>query len=129
GGEIAELFISHLLIRVYSGAKPNETVQAVISADLVTSFDLIVDGMNLLPILGAPTAEDIVLTLLDNPLGISEATIDSVVPSLLEPVVPSLSSLLGAIPLPTFLGLSPTPIEVSRAGDFLGVFLTVVPAP
>ncbi|MFT5040987.1 MAG: hypothetical protein ACI8TX_001958, partial [Hyphomicrobiaceae bacterium] len=45
GGETAELFISHLLIRVYSGAKPNETVQAVISADLVTSFDLIVDGM------------------------------------------------------------------------------------
>ncbi len=129
GGELAELFISHLLVRVYSGTKPNETVQAVIAADMVTSFDITVDGNSLLPTLGAPTEDDIELTLLDNPLGISEATINAVVPQLLLPVVPSLSSLLGTIPLPEFLGLAPTPVEVSRAGDFLGVFMTVVPAP
>lgn len=129
GGELAELFISHLLVRVYSGTKPNETVQAVIAADMVTSFDIQVNGNELLPVLGAPTEDDLSLTLLDNPLGISEATILNVVPQLLIPVVPSLSSLLGAIPLPQFLGLTPTPVEVSRAGDFLGIFMTVVTGP
>jgi len=31
--------------------------------------------------------------------------------------------------LPAFLGLQPTPIDVTRTGDFLGVFMNVVPAP
>jgi hypothetical protein len=130
-GEIAELVMSHLLIDVVSGPTGSETLHARIAADLATAFDLTVEAGtgNLLPALSAPDPNDILITLLDNPLGVDEGQLQLIIPALLAPLVPSLSDLFGAFPLPQFLGLQPTAIEVSRAGDFMTVWLTVVPAP
>jgi hypothetical protein len=128
-GEIAELMISHLLLQVISGSPGNESLHAEIAADMLSSFDLTVDQGNLVPVLGEPDANDIAITLLTNPLGIDEADIQSLIPQLVGPLVPSLSGLLGSFPLPAFLGLQPTPVAVKRTGDFLGVFMDAVPAP
>jgi hypothetical protein len=130
-GEIAELAISHLLVQVISGPPGNESLHAEIAADMLATFDLTVDSGsgNLVPVLGTPDEDDIAITLLTNPLGINEASIQSLIPQLLSPLVPSLSGLLGSFPLPTFLGLEPTPVAVKRTGDFMGVFMDVVPAP
>jgi hypothetical protein len=128
-GAIAELAISHLLLQVISGSPGNEMLHAEIAADMLSSFDLTVDQGNLVPVLGTPDENDIAVTLLTNPLGIDEAAIQALIPQLIGPLVPSLSGLLGSFPLPAFLGLQPTPIDVTRTGDFLGVFMDVVPAP
>jgi len=131
GGEIAELVLSHLLIDVVSGPPGSETLYGRMAGDLATAFDLTVEPGtgNLLPVLAAPDPNDILVTLLDNPLGMDEGQLQLLIPALLSPLVPSLSDLFGAFPLPTFLGLQPTAVEVSRAGDFMTVWLTVVPAP
>lgn len=129
GGEIAELLISHLVIEVATVAAP-ETVYGVLAIDLTSAFDLVIDGQTggLLPILAAPDPQDIEITLLDNPLGMNEATIQVLIPSLVAPLIPSLSSAFGAFPLPEFLGLQPTAVDVTRTGAMIGVFLTAVPA-
>jgi len=130
-GEIAELVLSHLLIDVVSGPSGSETLYGRLAADLATAFDLNVEAGsgNLLPALSTPDPNDILITLLDNPLGMDEGQLQLLIPALLSPLVPSLSDLFGAFPLPQFLGLQPTAIEVSRAGSFMTVWLTVVPAP
>lgn len=130
-GEIAEMIISHLLIQVVSGPANNESIWGVIAADMLTSFDMVIEPGtgNLSPLLGTPAVEDISVTLLTNPLGASEATIAGVIPTLLIPVVPSLSSLLGSFPLPNFLGLAPSPVEITRVGGFMGVYMNVTTAP
>jgi hypothetical protein len=128
-GEIAELAISHLLLQIISGPPGNEMLHAEIAADMLAAFDLTIDAGNLVPVLGAPDEENIAVTLLTNPLGIDEGTIQLLIPQLIGPLVPGLSGLFGAFPLPTFLGLQPTPVAVTRAGQFLGVFMSVAPAP
>jgi hypothetical protein len=122
-GELAELIVSHLLVKVQTinGA----TTYATIAADLMAGFDITVEPGtgNLLPVLTAPDANDIAITLLTNPLGVDEATLQAVIPDLLAPLIPSLSGLLGAIPLPEFLGLQVNAVDVTRTGQFIGVFL------
>jgi hypothetical protein len=122
-GELAELIVSHLLVKVQTlnGA----TTYASIAADLMAGFDIDIEPGtgNLLPVLTAPDANDIAITLLTNPLGVDEATLQAVIPDLLAPLIPSLSGLLGAIPLPSFLGLEVSAVDVTRTGQFIGVFL------
>jgi len=60
---------------------------------------------------------------------LSEATLQSVIPALFAPLLPTLSSAFGSFPLPTFFGIQPEAVEVSRAGNFLGIFLGVQPVP
>ena len=43
--------------------------------------------------------------------------------------LPSLADSLGSFPLPTFLGLQLLGVEVERQGQFLSLFLDLVPAP
>jgi hypothetical protein len=66
-GELAELIVSHLLVKVQTinGA----TTYATIAADLMAGFDITVEPGtgNLLPVLTAPDANDIAITLLRQP--------------------------------------------------------------
>jgi hypothetical protein len=129
-GEIAELVISHLQVDVVTVSGP-EILYARIAGDLMAAFDLTIEPGtgNLLPVLSEPDPENIAVTLLTNPLGIDEGTVQALIPTLLAPLVPALSGALGSFPLPAFLGLQPTPVDVTRTGQFLGVFFQAVPAP
>jgi len=132
GGEIAEMILSHLLIEIYSGSPgPGEELQGRLAIDAVAAFDLTIDPVSggLLPAIPAPDPNDVVVTLLDNPLGMSEATLQLLLPGLVAPLVPQLGGAFGAFPLPAFLGIEPDPIEISRAGDFLSIWLQVVASP
>jgi hypothetical protein len=132
-GELAELVISHLLLDVTSGPVGMETLHARLAVDVAAAFDLTIEPGtgNLLPAITTPDADDILITLLDNPLGLDEPTLQTVIPALMAPLFPQLAGAFGAFPLPEFLGLAPTAIEVSRIGTthFLGVYLSVVVAP
>jgi hypothetical protein len=61
--------------------------------------------------------------------GVAVATLQSALPPLLEPVLPTLGSGLGAFPLPSFLGLALQSVEVSRTGGFLTLYANLAPAP
>jgi hypothetical protein len=129
-GEIAEFVLSHLLVQIVTVNAP-EMLYGELATDILMDFDLVVDAGsgNLLPILGEPAPENIAITLLTNPLGLSEAALQLILPDLLGPLVPGLSGAFGAFPLPAFLGLQPTAVDVVRTGDFMGIYLEAVPAP
>lgn len=69
------------------------------------------------------------LTLHGTFTGVAVATLQSALPPLLEPVLPTLGSGLGAFPLPSFLGLALQSVEVSRTGGFLTLYANLAPAP
>jgi hypothetical protein len=119
-----------LLVEIVAASGPS-VLYASLAGDLMAAFDLTVEPGtgNLLPVLTEPDPNDIAITLLTNPLGIEEATLQAILPDLLAPLVPSLSGALGAFPLPEFLGLQPTAVDVTRTGQFLGVFFDAEPAP
>ncbi len=126
-GELAKLKVSQLQVQIVSGPTNSPTVWATLDADLNSTFDMTATGGALVPALGAVTADDITITLTTNPLGISEASVQALVPQLLLPLVPSLGSALGSFPVPSFLGLTPTPVDISRIGTsgFMGVYMQV----
>jgi len=56
--------------------------------------------------------------------------VQSVVPALLGPLLPSLADALGSIPLPQFFGLQLQGVEVSRlSGGHMGIFANLAPTP
>ena len=67
--------------------------------------------------------------VLDNPLGANEAQVETVLPALIQPLIPSLAGALSGFPLPQFFGLSLQGVEVSRNGQFLSLFANLAPAP
>src|SRR4029453_11515462 len=75
-----------------------------------------------------PGPTDVTIALLDNPLGASETTLQTFLPSLIGSFLPSLASALQSFPLPEFLGLSLSGIEVSRNGQFYSIFADLTPA-
>ncbi|HYC01134.1 MAG TPA: EGF domain-containing protein [Candidatus Limnocylindrales bacterium] len=124
-GELAVLKISHIQVLVLG---PGNVVYGEIAADMETTFDMnIGPGNTLVPSIGTPTEDDVTLHLLANPLGASETQIRDQLLSLLLPAIPSLGSALGSFPLPSFLGVTPTPVEIERVGTtgFMGVYMRV----
>ncbi len=76
-----------------------------------------------------PLAQDISFTLLDNPLRADEATVNLLLPQLLALAIPTLGDSLGSFPLPEFLGLEPSLVDVDRNGEVISLFLDLDPLP
>jgi hypothetical protein len=74
-------------------------------------------------------SQNLTIAVIQNLLLIPEATIQSALPPLIEPILPSLGDGLGAFPLPDFLGLQLESVEVTRTGSFLTLYANLAPAP
>jgi len=139
GGALNELLISHLQVSMIACTGPvnptqcdpgdTETTYLVGAVDVRAGFNLSFDPMSgqLVISLPAPDPQDIGVIVLDNPLGANELAIQTLIPSVFAPLLPSLSSTLGSIPLPQFFGLNIQGVEVSRNGQFMSVFMNLVP--
>jgi len=120
-GELAMVLLSHLLLDVVSedGLHARMTVDATMLLD----FEADEATGRAMPLLKSPKDASPRMTLLDNPLNIDEAEISEI----LMPLFPELVSLLGgSIPsfaLPNFFGLTLSVAEISRVGDFVGIFV------
>jgi hypothetical protein len=75
------------------------------------------------------SASNIAVAVAQNPLVIPVASLQSALPPVLEPVLPTLGAGLGAFPLPAFLGLQLESVEFSRTGQFLTLYANLAPAP
>lgn len=126
-GELADLLIGHLKLDIVSGTAPSQTVHLGIVVDIRTGFNMAFDSGTgaLSPTLSAPTAQNITTVILTNPLGANETNLQTLVPVLVAPVLPSLSSSLGSIPIPSLLGLQPSGVEVSKNGASMAVFMNL----
>ena len=67
--------------------------------------------------------------LVENPLYVDTATLELFLPSLIGVAVPTLGDSLGSFPLPEFLGLQLSLIDVDRVGEYISVFFDMSAAP
>ena len=68
------------------------------------------------------------MTFTLNQLGTDEEVLGDVVEQLFALLLPQLAGALEGFPLPDFLGLQLTSVDVDRAGDFISLYLDLTPA-
>ncbi len=124
-GELAEIEVGHLLVRVVDSTGDVVFVEAAI--DLSVGLDLSLDGGALGAVIGTPPPEDIGATVLVNRMGTPDVTLDALVPLLVSVAMPQLAGSIGSFPLPSFLDLDLVLVDVGRQGDFMTLFLDFAP--
>lgn len=128
-GEPAELKISHLLLEVLDPANPQAGSYMSAAVDvrvgLGAAFDEASGDMAFT--LGAPTPNDIGVTVLHNAIQTNPVAVQQSLPFLLAPILPSLASTLGTFPLPQFVGLQLRGIDISRNHQFLSLYSNLAP--
>jgi len=124
-GELAELKVSHLTAEILSGPTGSETSYLKLAVDVRTGINLAFDTLSGQIAFGLtqPTGTDITLVVLANNIGTDESQLGSSLSAILGQVFPSLASALGGFPIPQFLGLTPSGVEVGHAGQYLAVYL------
>ena len=124
-GELTVLKIAQLLLSIVK----NDVSQTLVlqgSVDAGIGMNLLFAGGGLGFELNAPAPSEITVAVLDNPLGVNEAALETtVLPPLIAQMLPSLAGSLASFPLPSFLGLTLQGVEVSRIGEFLAIWVTL----
>lgn len=126
-GELAELKVAHIGVNIVQPG--SETVWLSGAFDVRLGMNLTFDGSGLAVTVSAPGETDTAMTVLYNPLGADEGHIESVLPSVMRPLIPSLAGALSGFPLPQFFGLNLSGVEVSRNGGFLSLFANLQTTP
>jgi hypothetical protein len=126
-GEIADLRIGHLLAKLVVAETGETLVSIVVDVEVGLTLDF-VDGQ-LSFNLGTIEAPQIALTILENPILANEAQLIAVLNFLLPSLLPSLADSLGTFPIPSFLGLNMSMVEIAKTGDYMGLYTNLVPAP
>jgi hypothetical protein len=129
GGEIGEIQVPHLVAEIRE-ANTNHLWLAL-SLDFTAGLGIAFDGAAsaLVFSVESVSADDITLAVTHNPLAIDVVSLQTGLPPLLEPLLPTLGAGLGAFPLPAFLGLALQSVELSRTGQFLTLYANLAPAP
>jgi hypothetical protein len=140
-GELNELLLGHLAVGLVactgplnpSQCDPGDTETSYLggAVDVRVGFDIGQDpDTNQLAItLTVPDAEDIDIVVVDNPLHANELAMQTLFPQVFAPLLPTLSDTLGSIPIPEFFGLQVQPLEASRNGSFMCVYMNFQVAP
>ena len=125
-GELARLQIAHLELQIVQ-PDAGGAVRLSGAIDLDLGLDLVPEVGGLAISVGSAVPESIAAVLLENPLGVDPAAVEALIPTMIDLVTPQLAGELGGFPLPSFLGVSLVPIEVSRHGDYLAIFANLTP--
>ena len=121
-GELAELLIGQLGINIVEQATGKIWLHGAFDASLGLNLAFKPDGSGLAIELSKPATSDVTITVIDNPLGTDERAVETVLPNIMAPMIPSLAGALSGFPLPQFFGMSIQGVEVSRSGKFLSLF-------
>jgi cysteine-rich repeat protein len=128
-GSLAELAMAHVRVDVVEAGPETLWLSGAFDIRLGMDLAFLPDGSGLAVTIGQPSAADVSLTVLRNPLGTDEALVEAVLPAVMLPLIPELAGAFSGFPLPQFFGLNLEGAEVSRNGDFLALFANLVPAP
>jgi len=127
-GALTELKIAQMAIEVVEPGPETVWLSAALDARLGMSLDFLPDGSGLAVTIAAPSAADLTVAVIDNPLWTNQAQVEAVLPSVMLPLIPDLAGALSGFPLPQFFGLRLEGVEVSRNGQFLSLFANLKPA-
>jgi hypothetical protein len=128
-GELATLKLAHLLVSIVKNDGSNlEVLRGAVDAKLGMNFAFVSGGLQFN--LSTPTPTNVTVAVLKNVLGVNETALETdVLPPLIATLIPSLAGGLGNFPLPEFFGLNLSGLEVARSGEFLSLYVNLVPAP
>lgn len=125
---LTELIVPQLAVSIIRNS--DSVVQLTAVADVLLGFNAVSQGAAIGFQITSPGPGDIVVVLVDNPLGTSEPALAAALPVLIGPLLPSLADSFGEIPLPTLFDLAITPVEISKMGsqpgDHIGIFVNLV---
>jgi hypothetical protein len=128
-GELTELKISHVRIDIVEVGPNKIWMTGYLDGRLGMDLAFLPDGSGLAITISTPAASDLTIAVIGNPLAADELTVETVLPAIIRPLIPSLAGALSGFPLPQFFGLQLQGLEVSRQGQFLSLFANLVVAP
>lgn len=129
GGELAELKIASLLVKISVAVSANSLVDLSIDANVGVNLALDAATNELAFQLVPPPSSAIQVQVLRNIVAVEEGELETLLPPVLALLFPSLASALASFPVPTFLDLQLSVIEIERNGEFLSIFADLVPPP
>ncbi|MDG2306645.1 MAG: DUF4215 domain-containing protein [Candidatus Binatia bacterium] len=128
-GELTELKVAQVLANIVQNDGSEEIVlSGAFDTNIGMDLEFAPGGLGI--VLSAPLAGDITVAIIHNPLGVDEVALETtVLPPLVSVLLPDLASSLASFPLPEFLGLNLSGVEVSKNDEFLSLFADLSPAP
>ena len=128
-GELGELKVAQILVSIVQDDGSEDVVLiGAFDANIGFNMGFAAGGLNF--ILTPPDPTEITVAILSNPLGVDEVALENdVLPPLLGLLLPDLAGSLASFPIPDFLGLELSGIEVSRNGAFFSLFADLSEAP
>jgi cysteine-rich repeat protein len=128
-GELEELRIAHVAVSIVEPGPETVWLGGAFDARLGMDLGFLPDGSGLSVTLAEPAAADTTMTITHNPLGADEAQLETLLPSVIRPLIPDLAGGLSGFPLPEFFGLVLGGVEVSHQGDFTALYADLTPVP
>ncbi len=122
-GELALMHVPHLVIKMKPVSTNVPLVEVVVDAQVGLDFAFVAGELAVT--IGSVAPGSIHIDIIDNRINTNETVLASVLGFTLDTALPSLADSFGSFPIPSLLGLTTTPVEVSRAGEFISLFLDV----
>jgi len=125
-GELALVRLGGLEAEVVllQGGAELVALRIALNVDIGSEIDF-VDGVIVFD-LSPTTANDVEFTIFNNLLGADEAGLQLLVPTLVDQALPSLEDSLEGFPLPDFLGIELSKVDVDRNGEFFSVYFDML---
>ena len=125
-GELAEMLIPHLIARIPNPSSATPYVEFVIDVTVGLQIDFVAGQLQFL--LGTFDTNFIAVSITENSINASETQLRNVVLTLAPLLFPSLADSLGTFPLPDFLGLQLSLVEIGKLGEYMSLFVNLTPA-
>jgi len=127
-GELATVHLPHLELFLVPVDDPSVVLLAG-SIDVIVGVEATYGVAGLTFEVTPPVPGNLTVTLLENPLFVAPATLDSILPTLVGLAVPLIADSLGSFPIPDFLGLELSAVDIAREGDYTSLYFDLSPVP
>ncbi len=125
-GELATVHLPNLELVLAPVSDPS-TVLLAASIDVIVGVEASYGIDGLVFIVTPPSAENLSVTLLENPLYVEVDTLDALLPALVGLAVPVIADSLGTFPFPDFLSLKLNVVDIARQGGYTALFFDLSP--
>jgi hypothetical protein len=114
-------------VRIPNPSASKPYVEFVIDATLGLDIDFV--GGELQFLLGTLDLGLVAVSITENSINANETSLVNVVLTLAPSLFPSLADSLGTFPLPDFLGLQLSLVEIGKLGEYMSLFVNLTPVP
>jgi hypothetical protein len=126
-GELGEMMIPHLLVRVPKPGSPAPYVEFVIDVVIGLDIDFVAGDLQFL--LGTLDTNLVTVSITANLILADETALQNVVLTLAPTLFAGVTDSLGTFPLPDFFGLQLAHVEISKLGEYMSLFVNLTPVP